>query len=152
MGPAVTSTLPSSSSLNVAVATTAAPAQATGTTPLQAGRGWALPLWPRREQLTLAAWPRAGAGPTALPRASHCKRPCPQPTVPYAGALAAASRPFAGGLDHSRSPLQEAWPWLAAHPPPHCVCYENTTRTRRSYITVFQIRMEKMKEVKRPPL
>ncbi|RWV77685.1 hypothetical protein GW17_00061451 [Ensete ventricosum] len=54
--------------------------------------------------------------------------------------------------------LAAAWSWVAsptwglAAPPPCYLRCENATRTRRSYIPVFQIRMEKMKEVKYPPL
>ncbi|RWV88918.1 hypothetical protein GW17_00048961, partial [Ensete ventricosum] len=32
---------------------------------------------------------------------------------PYGLALAASNRPLAGGLGHSRLPLQSAWPWVA---------------------------------------
>ncbi|RRT32443.1 hypothetical protein B296_00058961, partial [Ensete ventricosum] len=50
---------------------------------------------------------------------------------PLQGAWPQPTAPLPGGLDYSRPPL---------------------VRGRRSYIPVFQIRMEKMKKVKRPPL
>ncbi|RWV98139.1 hypothetical protein GW17_00039035 [Ensete ventricosum] len=78
-----------------------------------------------------------------------------QPAAPVGG-LAVANRPLAGGLGRSRLPL------VASHSQPLLLTViaanelNDSTRfnliTWRSYIPVFQIRMEKMKEVKRPPL
>ncbi|RWV94682.1 hypothetical protein BHE74_00035698 [Ensete ventricosum] len=94
-----------------------------------------------------------------LPLASCC--PCGWPPLaggrypPCRGALATTGRPCRGGWLWPAAPLQGA---LAAadcplQPPtasPSSSLF--LLRTRRSYIPVFQIRMEKMKEVKHPPL
>ncbi|RRT49447.1 hypothetical protein B296_00035622 [Ensete ventricosum] len=58
-------------------------------------------------------------------------------------------RPLRASLGRGWLALHGAWPWLAA--PPRCLRCE-TQQKWRSYITVFQIRMEKMNEVKRPLL
>ncbi|RZS00745.1 hypothetical protein BHM03_00030512 [Ensete ventricosum] len=69
---------------------------------------------------------------------AHRRRPCRllPPLAGIAGlpcglALAAIGHHLAGGLSHGLA--MDGWPW-------------------RSYIPIFSIRMEKMKEVKRPPL
>ncbi|RWW39271.1 hypothetical protein BHE74_00055416, partial [Ensete ventricosum] len=120
---------------------------ATGGNPLRAGRC----------RLALAGWPQpvapAGWHQPAVPAGGRpLQGAWPQPTAPcrYHG--------------HGRTPLQGAWPWPAistykqhacGRPSPagsahfHC---QSLQQARRSYIPVFQIRMEKMKEVKHPPL
>ncbi|RRT70975.1 hypothetical protein B296_00024020 [Ensete ventricosum] len=82
-------------------------------------------------------------------------KPCPRATTPvgdcplmagcpYKGVLVVVSRPLTGGLVHSRHPLAAG---LAVGGRP-----VGKPTAGRSYIPVFQIRMEKMKEVKHPPL
>ncbi|RWW48887.1 hypothetical protein BHE74_00045009 [Ensete ventricosum] len=66
--------------------------------------------------------------------------------LPFGLDLAATSLPLARGL--GRGLVVGGKPWLAA-PPPHWL---RAGLGRRSYISVFQIRMEKMKEGKHPPL
>ncbi|RWW30450.1 hypothetical protein GW17_00004971 [Ensete ventricosum] len=57
----------------------------------------------------------------------------------------------AGGVGRGQPPpCRGPWPQSAA--PTASPSSLFLLRTRRSYIPVFQIRMEKMKEVKRPPL
>ncbi|RRT32678.1 hypothetical protein B296_00044794, partial [Ensete ventricosum] len=80
------------------------------------------PLRPNRERCLRAQAPAMPAGGRAYWR------------LPLQGALAVADRPFAGGLGRSRLPLAVG------------------LTVGRSYIPVFQIWIEKMKEVKRPPL
>ncbi|RWV90282.1 hypothetical protein BHE74_00053445 [Ensete ventricosum] len=61
----------------------------------------------------------------------------PQPAVPVGAAPA--------GYCPCRRPPLAGWPWVAGPA-------WGLAMAGRSYIPVFQIRMEKMKEVKRPPL
>ncbi|RWV82053.1 hypothetical protein GW17_00056477 [Ensete ventricosum] len=66
--------------------------------------------------------------------------------------LAATSCPLARGL--GRGLVVGGKPWMAA-PPPHWLRAgpgRKLITRRRSYIPVFQIRMEKKKEGKHPPL
>ncbi|RWV87062.1 hypothetical protein GW17_00050982 [Ensete ventricosum] len=92
----------------------------------------------------------AGVNPLRAGRSRSCPWGCCHyGWPPLAGGQAAIGCPFIGG----RPPLQRAWPW--PYPATPCKGFlrcENTARTRRSYIPVFQIRMERVKEVKRPPL
>ncbi|RWV86766.1 hypothetical protein GW17_00051298 [Ensete ventricosum] len=126
----------------------------------------------------LVGWPRVAicrplaVAPAAWPRAAFV--PCgrrvaaghPRATTPVVWPRAGAA-PLLAGLGRSRPPLcmgalaavgrplQGAWPQFKTN-----LSHENlgsdTTVGKptagRSYIPVFQIRMEKMKEVKRPPL
>ncbi|RWW15774.1 hypothetical protein GW17_00020370 [Ensete ventricosum] len=101
----------------------------------------------------LAAVPlqaRRGQSPLAVGRWRSPLAGTPQATAPCRLATVGRAR---GRLLPMRvaAPLQVAGPCPAA-PPPRCLRCENTARTRRSYIPVFHIRMEKMKEVNRPPL
>ncbi|RZS01085.1 hypothetical protein BHM03_00030883, partial [Ensete ventricosum] len=118
-----------------------------GNRPLRPGRGRAAPC-----ELATSGRP-LWASPYSRPCSQVPAAPAgwPQPTAPCAGGLGHNRLPPCRWPDRGQPPLQGAWPWLAAHPP-CCVCCENAARMRRSYIPVFQIRIEKMKEVKRPPL
>ncbi|RZS10348.1 hypothetical protein BHM03_00041563 [Ensete ventricosum] len=115
--------------------------------PLQAvAQAAGCPLQPRSGQPPVATCLRALPTPAG---ASHaCGRPQMLAAAPARGFGRGRPPPCRG---HWPQPtLHGGWPWLAA--PPRCLRYENTTITRRSYIPVFHIWMEKMKEVKRPPL
>ncbi|RWW40123.1 hypothetical protein BHE74_00054483 [Ensete ventricosum] len=112
-----------------------APAQAVG---LAAGGLLAVaPLQVHRGQLPLATWSRV-VGPCGLAAGGRPLRPsrsqsCPRAAVALAGGYPLQAPAPAGGRPFATRP-----------------CWE--TSTGRSYIFVFQIRMEKIKEVKRPPL
>ncbi|RZS22038.1 hypothetical protein BHM03_00054758 [Ensete ventricosum] len=128
---------------------------------------WAAPheiaVSPRRGATPAGGSPGRGAAPCGLTACSRHLRPgrgrLPLVVAPWiAGPTATAT---AGGL-----PLQGAWPQSAAplqgglscSRPPPCRCPVDPTMglavavQGRSYIPVFQIQIEKMKEIKRPLL
>ncbi|RWW54129.1 hypothetical protein BHE74_00039309 [Ensete ventricosum] len=75
--------------------------------------------------------------------------------APCGLALAAASRPLTRGLGHGLAVGGRPCMGAGRGCPPFLLAafaMKNIARTRRSYIPVFQIRMEKMKEVKHPSL
>ncbi|RWW05783.1 hypothetical protein GW17_00030924 [Ensete ventricosum] len=112
-------------------------------------------LRPGRGRMPLTAWPGC---PLRLGRWWQPLAGWPQPVVPVGLLPLRVATPLQGGLGCNRSPLAEglpplqgSWPWpCPAAPFKGFLRCENIARTRRSYIPVFQIQMEKMKEVKRP--
>ncbi|RZS08573.1 hypothetical protein BHM03_00039555 [Ensete ventricosum] len=76
---------------------------------------------------------------TLLPRLSMCR-----PTADRPYKLVAAGCPFVGGLGHSRSPLVGGQA-MADHP-----CSGPGRGQPPLHVDSMQIRMERMKEVKRP--
>ncbi|RWV84272.1 hypothetical protein GW17_00054023 [Ensete ventricosum] len=122
--------------------------------PLRA-RNWQPPQRAGRSQPRPRVAAPCGRSPLVNGRQPPCRgalaatgRPC--------GGVGRGSRPLEGGLGRSRLPL------AASHGQPLLLAVltantlNDSTRfnliTRRSYIPVLQIRKEKMKEVKRPPL
>ncbi|RZS26394.1 hypothetical protein BHM03_00059727, partial [Ensete ventricosum] len=117
----------------------AAPAQATGLAagdnPLRAGRMRPPPLQARRGQPPLARAIRQ-LSPLRAPRCGRLSPlqagsspPCPQ-APPLRAAAPVGGRPLRAGLGRGSLAVYGGWPWLAA-PPPRCLHYENTKRTRR---------------------
>ncbi|RZS07917.1 hypothetical protein BHM03_00038824, partial [Ensete ventricosum] len=129
-----------------------------------------LPLATSQRAAAPAAWPKVAAPYSLAAGAANARkrRPCRRQPCPWAAAQDGDCRckglwlwpaaPLQGAFAVASCLLQPASPWVAgptwglAAPPPCCLRCENAARTRRSYIPVFQIRIEKMKEVKRPPL
>ncbi|RWV95964.1 hypothetical protein GW17_00041363 [Ensete ventricosum] len=106
--------------------------------------------------------PLVGALQLAPLRAPCCQRlplAVPAGAAPCGLALATAGHPLAGdlgrGLAVDGQHYMGGWPWLA-DPTWWLVVVGHPSSLlhslRRSYIPVFQIQMEKMKEVKRHPL
>ncbi|RWW39507.1 hypothetical protein BHE74_00055155, partial [Ensete ventricosum] len=127
----------------------AAPAKAAGLTaggshplrpgaggrPLRAGRWWP-PLACTDLQPALLREPRYGRLP---PLRVGRNQQCPQ------------APPLRAGLGRGLAWVADPT-WGLTAPPSHFLHCENIVRTRRLYIPVVQIWMEKMKEVKCPPL
>ncbi|RRT31423.1 hypothetical protein B296_00057727 [Ensete ventricosum] len=120
----------------------------------------------RRRRLPFTVDSRPAKGRPHLRLAPCSQPPCERRAASGCRPLRTAapggdSRPLRAGPSRNRSPtygggrgwptLHGDWLWLVTPPPCYLRC-GNTARTRRSYIPVFQIWIEKMKEVKRPPL
>ncbi|RWW20328.1 hypothetical protein GW17_00015568 [Ensete ventricosum] len=103
----------------------------------------------RRVPFAGAPWAVAPCGLAAgdSPLRASRSRSCPRATTAPAGGLHLRVAAPTGGR-----PLQEAWPQPVAPLQGALAAAGRPVVGGRSYILVFQIRMEKMKEVKRPPL